>query len=70
MTSSIFEEHCLRRMKQMDLDTAIILAMTGCAYCWFISFGILEERKEIKAREREQIERLQRNERIRRLFGR
>jgi len=54
----------------MDLDTAILLVMTGCAYCWFISFGILEEKKEIKAREREEIIRLQRAERVRKLFGR
>jgi hypothetical protein len=55
---------------QMDLDTAILLAMTVCAYLWFVSIGIFQEKKEIKAREREEVERLQRQERLRKLFGR
>jgi hypothetical protein len=54
----------------MDFDTAILLAMTACAYCWFISLGILQERKEIKAREKEDLERRQRAARLNRLFGR
>jgi len=54
----------------MDFDTAILLAMTLSAYCWYISFGIREERKEIKAREREAVECMQRQERVNKLFGR
>ena len=54
----------------MDLDTAILLGMTACAYCWFVSIGILEERKEIKEREKEAIAHLERQERIKKLFGR
>lgn len=54
----------------MDFDTAILLAMTACAYFWFISIGILQEKKEIKARERGEIERLKRQQRLRKLFGR
>jgi hypothetical protein len=54
----------------MDLDTAVLLAMTACAYFWFISFGIREEKKEIKAREQEVINRKKREEHMKRLFGR
>jgi len=54
----------------MEFDTAIILAMTACAYCWFISLGIIEQRNEIKAREREEMVRRQRAERVNKLFGR
>lgn len=54
----------------MDFDTAILLAVTACAYCWFISFGIIEERREVKAREKEEIDRLQRAERVKKLVGR
>jgi len=54
----------------MDFDTVIILAMTACAYCWFISFGIIEQKNEIKARERAEMERRQRAERVNKLFGR
>jgi len=53
----------------MDFDTAILLAMTVSAYCWYISFGIIEERKEIKAREREAVEGRLRRERVNKLFG-
>jgi hypothetical protein len=60
-----------RRNKiEMDLDTAILLAMTACAYCWFIWTGILEEKNENKARAQEEIERLQRAERLKKLGGR
>lgn len=54
----------------MDFDTAILLAMTACAYCWFISFGIIQERKDIKAREREELDRLRRAERVKKIYGR
>jgi len=54
----------------MDFDTAILLAMTACAYGWFVSFGIREQRKEIKAQKQEEIERRQRAERVNKLFGR
>ena len=54
----------------MDLDTAVLLFLTTCAYCWFISFGIREERREVKAREQAEVVRLQRAERLRKLFGR
>jgi len=54
----------------MDFDTAILLAMTACAYCWYISFGIIQQRNEVKAREREEMARLQRAERLKKLFGR
>lgn len=54
----------------MDLDTAILFAITACAYGWFISKGILDGRREIKAQEQEEIERLQRAERLKRLYER
>ena len=53
----------------MDVDTAILLVATACAYVWFVSCGILEQRREDKAREQEKIKQLHRNERLRRLFG-
>lgn len=54
----------------MDFDTAILLVVTACAYCWFISFGIIEERKENKELEKKELDRLQRAERVKKLFGR
>lgn len=59
-----------RLVSTMDLDTTILLVMTGCAYCWFVSFGILEQRREIKAEEQEKIDRYKRAERVKKLFGR
>lgn len=56
--------------KKMDFDTAILLVVTACAYCWFISFGIIEERKENKELEKKELDRLQRAERVKKLFGR
>lgn len=53
----------------MDVDTAILLVATACAYGWFVSFGILEQRREVKAREQERIEQLRRSERLSKLFG-
>jgi len=53
----------------MDLDTVILLVMTACAYCWFISFGIREEKREIKAREQEIVDRRKREEHMKRLYG-
>ncbi len=53
----------------MDLDTAILLALTACAYCWFVLTGIFEQKSEIKAHEKEETERLQRAERLKKLFG-
>ena len=54
----------------MDFDTAVLLALTTCAYGWFISFGIREQRQEVKAREQAEIVRLQRAKRLHKLFGR
>jgi hypothetical protein len=54
----------------MDFDTVVLLGLTACAYCWFISIGIFEERREIKAREQEAIKRQQRAEHLNRLYDR
>lgn len=54
----------------MDFDTAIILGLTACAYVWFISIGIFEERKEIKAQELEAVKRRQRAEHLKKLYDR
>lgn len=54
----------------MEFDTVILLAMTAGAYCWYVSFGILEARKEIKALEQEEVERQRRDARVDKLFGR
>lgn len=54
----------------MGFDTVILIAMTACAIFWYISFGIYEERKEIRAREQERIDRLKRAKRLNKLFGR
>ena len=54
----------------MDVDTAILLALTTCAFGWLISFGIREHRQEVKAREQEEIIQLQRADRLRKLFDR
>lgn len=54
----------------MDVDTVILMVLTACAYAWFISFGILEEKKEVKARKKEIADRKNREERLRKLFGR
>jgi hypothetical protein len=59
-----------RRKECMDLDTTILLALTACAYCWFVLTGIFEQKSEIKAREKEETERLQRAERLKKLCGR
>lgn len=57
-------------MSEMDVDTAILLALTTCAFGWLISFGIREHRQEVKAREQEEIIQLQRADRLRKLFDR
>lgn len=54
----------------MDFDTAVLLAMTACACGWYISFGIVEQKREVKAREREELERRKRVERLKKIFGR
>ena len=53
----------------MDADTAILLVATACAYGWFVSFGILEQRREVKMREQERIEQSRCDKRVRRLSG-
>jgi len=63
-------EAVVRRFEVMDVDTVVLLAVTACAYCWFVSFGIREQRKEIKARKKERIDQLRREERLKKLFGR
>lgn len=54
----------------MDLDTAILLALTGCAYILYVSLGIFEQKKEINARREEEIYREKQARRINKLFGR
>lgn len=54
----------------MGFDTVILIAMTACAVFWYISFGIREERKEIRAREQERADRMKRAEHLKKLFGR
>lgn len=54
----------------MDLDTAIILALTGCAYLLYVSIGIFEQKKENDARREEEIQREKQAKRINKLFGR
>lgn len=54
----------------MEFDTAVLLGLTACAYCWFISIGIFEERKLIKARELEEVKRRQRAEHLKKLYDR
>lgn len=53
----------------MDVDTTILLVATACAYGWFVSFGILEQRREVKAQEQERLEQLRRSKRLKELFG-
>ena len=55
---------------EVDLDTAVLLAMVTCAYGWFISIGIFEERKEIKARQQAEIAPKQRVRRVEKLHER
>ncbi len=64
------DEVTVERRTKMDFDTAIILGLTACAYVWFISIGIFEEREEIKAQELEAVKRRQRAEYLKKLYDR
>lgn len=54
----------------MEFDTALLIVMIACAICWYISFGIREQREEVRALEQERIDRLKRAERLKKLCGR
>jgi hypothetical protein len=56
-------------MYEVDVDTMILLALTASAFAWYMSFSISEGRKEIKTRDQEALERLQRAERLKRLYN-
>ncbi len=54
----------------MDLDTAILLALTGCAYIIYVSIGIFEQRKENNIIREEERERRKQKKRLNKLYGR
>ena len=53
----------------MDIDTALLLVLTAAAFCWFFSIRIYEERVYLKSCREEEIDRIQRAERVTKLSG-
>lgn len=54
----------------MDIDTLILLILTICALCWWFAIRINEDRQYIKECNRQEKERQERAERVRRLTNR
>lgn len=54
----------------MDLDTALLIAMTACALGWFFTIRIIEARKHVKQRQEQEIASMLRAERVKVLSGR
>ena len=54
----------------MDFDTALLLAVTAIAFGWFFSIRINEEKKYIKACQEQEIDCMQRAERVKILSNR
>ncbi|MFV0436869.1 MAG: hypothetical protein ACK5PS_05690 [Desulfopila sp.] len=54
----------------MDIDTVVLLILTAGAFGWWLSLGICEQRREMRAREKENAEQQKRQERLKKLFGR
>lgn len=60
----------LYRNYEVEFDTVILLALTGGAFIWYMSFSIGEGRKEIESRNQEELDRLERAERLRKMYKR
>ena len=54
----------------LNLDTGLLIALTAIAFGWFLSLNIIEEIKERKACKEEEIDRMCRAARVKRLCGR
>lgn len=53
----------------MDSNTLIILALLGVALSWWFSILIVEERQFVKQSKKEAIDRMERDEMVKRLSG-